>query len=300
VRTFLSVVIPTLNRRETLAYGLPALARQTWPASACEILLCDSGSTDGTGELVDELRIPNLRLLAGENLGRAAARNRGIREAQGDIVVFTDADILADADWLAEHARAHGAANRIAAVGCEVQVDSLEEYQGAVEDPRRRRRLHPDRRRRLSWLFFLTGNASVRRDDLTGAGLFDESFTGYGHEDLELGYRLEKIGLAIRYRPGAVNYHWHRQTFEARLEKMRLAGRSTVRFYQKHRDPWIKLRLGVNPLSRFLHGRLPETGRLVAACRRRHATSALCREIALQHAYLCGVRAALTRGEADW
>jgi GT2 family glycosyltransferase len=139
----------------------------------------------------------------------------------------------------------------------------------------------------------------VRRADLLRAGLFDEEFTGYGHEDLELGYRLEKIGLKIRYVPRAVNYHWHPLPFEERCEKMRLAGRSTVRFYRKHRDPWIELRLGVNPLSLFLHGRLPERGRVLRACRRREATSRICREIALQHAYLCGVRAARRHQEAE-
>ena len=47
----LSVVIPTFNRRETLAEVLPQLARQSLPSAQYELRLCDSGSTDGTKEL---------------------------------------------------------------------------------------------------------------------------------------------------------------------------------------------------------------------------------------------------------
>ena len=57
----ISVVIPTFNRRETLGTVLPLLAKQTLPPDQYELLLCDSGSTDGTRELVAELAIANLR-----------------------------------------------------------------------------------------------------------------------------------------------------------------------------------------------------------------------------------------------
>ena len=67
----LSVVIPTFNRRETLEVVLPMLARQTLSLEQYELLLCDSGSTDGTAALVEELAIPNLRhLRLTENPGR--------------------------------------------------------------------------------------------------------------------------------------------------------------------------------------------------------------------------------------
>jgi len=49
----------------------------------------------------------------------------------------------------------------------------------------------------------------VLRADLERVGRFDEAFTGYGHEDLELGYACSS-GISIEYAPEAVNYHWHR------------------------------------------------------------------------------------------
>lgn len=292
---FVSIVIPTFNRGPTLEHVLPTLSRQTYPRDSHEILLCDAGSTDGTRELVDAMGIPNLRFLSGENRGRSGARNRGIREARGEIVLFTDADILADERLVEEHARLYRSETGICAVGCEVQVDSLEEYVEVREHPEKGRRLHKRPKTETIWLYFLTGNASVPREALLEAGLFDEDFTGYGHEDLELGYRLQKMGLRIRYLPSAVNYHWHPVPFDERCKRKELSGASTVRFYRKHQDPRIKLLLGVNPVSMMLRRLISRDGRLLRICRRRATTSGLCREIVLQHHYLTGVKAALAQ-----
>jgi glycosyltransferase involved in cell wall biosynthesis len=290
---FISVVIPSFNRAETLKTVLPSLSRQTLSPDRYEILLSDSNSTDGTCTLLEELSIPNLRILRRRNEGRSGARNFGIDEARGDIVMFTDADIIADEHLLEEHLKFHRKFPGDAVVGCEVQVNTIEEYEKASKTPGLRRHLHPSSRKTLPWLYFLTGNASVTRKALLEAGKFDENFTGYGHEDLELGYRLVGMGLVIHYNPAAINYHWHPVGFEERCRKMRLAGRSTVRFYNKHRDPSIKLKLGFNPFSLFWHSILPEGGFLFRTCLRMSGTSAFCSEIILQHHYLSGIKEAL-------
>ena len=287
-----SVVVPTLNRCATLEHVLPALAAQTIAPEAYEILLCDTGSSDGTHDLVCRLAIPNLTVVPVDGGERAGARNAGIRVARGPIVLFTDADILADSRLVEEHVRAHELYTRSAVVGWESRVESLAEYCDVAAAPERRHRLHRPRARRLPWYFFLTGNASVERDLLVQAGGFDETFTGYGHEDLDLGYRLDRMGAAIVYHAAAVNYHWHPETFTTRCGKMELAGRATVRLFRKHRDWRILLRMGVNPLSLGLHALVPSGGRILGACEARGGSSAPCRAIALQHAYLCGVKAA--------
>ena len=287
-----SLVVATFNRRDTLQEVLPTLLDQTWPAEDYEILLCDAGSTDGTRELVEDLARPNLRFLPGADSGRGGARNRGIREARGQVVLFTDADILADRDLVAQHARLHALYPGHAVVGCEVQVSSLEEYRDFRTDPQAHAR-HKPTREFLPWHYFLTGNASVARETLLEVGLFDESFTGYGHEDLELGYRLLKKGLRIRYAAQAVNYHWHPVPFEEQCSKMRLAGRSTVRFYRKHRDFRIPLQMGMNPLSLGLHALLPEGGAVLRWLKSLTARSALARALVLQHHYVTGIKEAL-------
>jgi GT2 family glycosyltransferase len=190
----------------------------------------------------------------------------------------------------------------VAIVGCELQVASLQDYEEQRDKPQTRRPLHPPSRRRLSWLYFLTGNASVRRDDLLRVALFDESFTGYGHEDLELGYRLQKSGVELRYDPEAVNFHWHPVPYGEQLGRMRLAGVSSVRFYRKHRDVAVKAYLGMTPLSLALHSALSAAPPLRRAIERaaraqesprKNSWPFIARQIAYQYHYLSGVKSAL-------
>ncbi len=165
-----------------------------------------------------------------------------------------------------------------------------------------RRPLHPPARRTLSWLYFLTGNASVRRDDLLAIGGFDEDFTGYGHEDLELGYRLAKAGVELRYDASALNYHWHPVGYDEQKGKMELAGVSTVHFYRKHRDPAVMVNLGMTPVSLALHSMLDAATPLRRAIERAGASTEsprkntwpyVARQIAYQYHYLNGVKRAL-------
>ncbi len=286
----ISVVIPTLNRCDALERVLPSLADQTLPTDGYEILLCDAGTDDATAQLASRLRLRNARVLACPGLARGPSRNAGIRCARAGLVLFTDADIVAEPDLLERHLRAHERHPDSAIVGCEVRVDSLEELQAVRADPRGRRTLHPGWKRRLSWPFFVTGNASVSRDTLVRVGLFDDAITTYGHEDLELGYRLQHRGVAIRYEPDAVNYHWHPETLHARLAKMEASGRATVAMYRKHRDVRVLLRMGVNPVSWGVHAVLARHGG-IERWRRRAEASPLARTVVLQLAYVSGVKA---------
>ncbi len=288
----ISVVIPTYDRLETLREVLPTLLDQDLASSQYELLVCDSNSTDGTSEYLAQLREehPAVRHLPGAYGGRAAARNAGIAAARGEIVLFNDADILASPNLLSTHARRHRERTGIAVVGLEVQVGDLAEYAIKRDRPEVRGHLHPPSRKKLSWLYFLTGNASVRRADLLTAGGFDESFTGYGHEDLELGYRLTRMGIEILYEPEAVNYHCQSVAYEDQKEKMRLAGRSTARFYRKHPHLEVMLKLGMTPLSLGAHSLLTRFPHVLGFVDRRAERSRLARELVLQYYYVSGIK----------
>lgn len=288
----ISVVVATFNRQDTLREVLPTLINQTLPPDQYEILLCDAGSTDGTKEYVESLQAPNVKLLVGPNTGRGGARNRGIAAANGEIVMFTDADILADPNLLAEHLRFHEKYPGQAVVGCEVQVKTLDEYQEFRQDPQAHAR-HKATRRLLPWHYFLTGNASAPKALLLEVGCFDESFTGYGHEDLELGYRLIKRGIPIHYNPQAIDYHWHPVEFAEQINKMRLAGRSTVRFYRKHKDLRICLQMGMNPISLTVHAMVSEKGWLLTYLTKMAQHCPLAKEFVLQYHYVTGIKEAL-------
>ena len=245
----ISVVIPTYNRLDTLRHVLPSLVAQDLRRGAFEVLVADSNSNDGTREYIAAIATehPFVRHLPGAYGGRAAARNAGIAAARAPVVLFTDADIIASPDLLSRHLAHHGGSS-CAVVGMEVQVTSYDDYLAKRADRRKRDPLHGERAKRLSWLYFLTGNASVPKAELERVGRFDDGFTGYGHEDLELGYRLQRAGVPIVYEPRAVDYHWHPVPWDEQQRKYELAGRSTVRFYRKHPAWAVALRLGMTPL----------------------------------------------------
>ncbi len=291
----ISVVIPTYNRLETLRAVLPTLLAQDLPANSYELIVCDSHSNDGTREHVANVSAehPNVRHLPGPYTGRAMARNAGIAAAQSAVVLFNDSDILAAPDLLSRHLQHHRAAARVAVVGLEVQVKDLEDYAFKRDRPQERGYLHKPTRKRLPWLYFLTGNASVRRADLIAIGCFDESFTGYGHEDLELGYRLERSGVPIFYEPRAVNYHCQDVPHDDQKDKMKLAGRSTVRFYRKHPDFAVKLNLGMTPVSLGLHGALTHMPALLGYLDVRAPQSKFARDLVQQYYYVSGIKQAL-------
>lgn len=296
----ISVVIPTYNRLDTLQRVIPSLLRQTLDPSAYEILVCDSNSNDGTREYLASVNAehPNVRHLPGPYNGRAMARNAGISHADGSVILFNDSDIIADPELLDAHLRHHRAQRGIAVVGWEVQVRSFQDYEYKREHPAQRGSLHPSSRTRLTWLYFLTGNASARRDDLLRVGCFDESFTGYGHEDLELGYRLQKAGIRILYEPRAINYHWQDVPHEDQVEKMKLAGRSTVRFYRKHPHFAVMANLGMTPVSLGLHAALTKVPWLLGYFDRRAATSKFARDLVQQYYYVSGIKNALNEQQS--
>ena len=99
-----SVIICTYNRVAYLPRTLAALAAQSEPCQDFEILLIDNNSRDGTLEVCREFQYThpelNFRYMTESRQGLSFARNRGIDEAQSDILVFIDDDAFATPDYL--------------------------------------------------------------------------------------------------------------------------------------------------------------------------------------------------------
>ena len=205
---FVSVVIPTYNRRPILEKCLLALERQ----HACpeidhyEVVVVDDGSTDGTPDWLraEAQRFPHVRLIEQSHGGPAEGRNRGVDHAHGDVIVFIDSDLVVTDSFLSCHASS-------LVRSWEARGDRRCFTYGAVintanfEQPTAERHKLRD----LSWAYFATGNVAIAKEVLQRAGLFDTGFRLYGWEDLELGERLRRMGVQLIKCPAAVGYHWH-------------------------------------------------------------------------------------------
>lgn len=105
----ISVVICSLNRRDSLLLTLDSLEQQVW-SGTWEVLVVDNGGTDGSFDAVCQRASASpvpLRAVREETRGLSHARNRALREARGRAVVFVDDDVTCLEGWLAGHGQAY-------------------------------------------------------------------------------------------------------------------------------------------------------------------------------------------------
>lgn len=101
---FFSVVVPLYNKAQTVAATLTTALAQDY--RDFEIVVVDDGSSDGSGQRVEALGDPRIRMIRQSNAGVSVARNRGVEAAAGGWVAFLDADDLWDVDHLSRLASA--------------------------------------------------------------------------------------------------------------------------------------------------------------------------------------------------
>lgn len=226
-----SVVIPTYQRRTSLERVLTALARQEWPADALEVLVVSDGGDDGSVEMARTLSLPfDTRVLEQANQGPAAARNLGVANARHPFVLFLDDDVVPDPLLVAEHARGHGeAANRVV-IGPMLEPPVRLQPWVRWES----RRLAEQYRAMVAgewaptpWQLY-TGNASLRADWIRRAGGFDTSLLRA--EDVELGFRLERLGCEFVFNPAAAGLHYATRSYRSWIGAGYQYGRNDIVF----------------------------------------------------------------------
>lgn len=236
----ISVVLPTYNRLETLLRCLEALDQQSIGPARSEIVVVDDGSTDGTAEVISAR--PGVRYIRQpRNGGPAAARNAGVRAAQGTWVLFIGDDIIAPPELLEQHLAAHEAASgdHVAVLGYapwgqDQQVTPLMRYLFEGRSFQQFRYHAIADRDNVPFGFFYTCNLSVNRRFLLQHGLFDEEFRHAYGEDTELAYRLQRHGLRIVFRPEIVGHHYHPTSYASARRRTRVAGEVAVLMARKH------------------------------------------------------------------
>jgi len=239
-----SVIVPTRNRHQQLLACLDRLARQSILPQEFEVLVIDDGSTDGTADSIEGRRFPfALRYYRQDGAGPGAARNVGIEQAAGEIVLFIGDDILAHERLLEEHLLAHAAGHPgLAVLGhidwpAGASQNAVMEYVCGDAGLQFGYTLIP-KLSKLDHRFFYTSNISVRREFLVSAAragiAFDRRFRRAAFEDAEFAFRLMPRGLEITYRPEARAEHDHAMDLDQFAAREFGAGEMAVVFYRKH------------------------------------------------------------------
>lgn len=232
-----TVAICTWNRAAALRTTLEEFLCLAPTDFSWELLIIDNGSTDGTGAVAAEFDgLLPIKCFREETLGQSFARNRAIREATGDVVVWTDDDVLVDSQWL----------NELVHALCECSADFVfgrSRPHWATSQPSWFSPLHFGRFAILDYgdrpfvvsdprYTFYGLNFAATKTALASLGGFDETcgFTGNGGaagEDTDLCRLALERGMKVLYVPDAIVEHVipaHRTTKAFYRHRVRAAG----------------------------------------------------------------------------
>ena len=223
-----TVVVPYYQAPEALALTLAALEGQTYPRDLFEVVVVDDGSNPPLPPVSDSPLAVRVVHQPDLGFGLARARNTGARVAAGEILAFLDCDMMPEAGWLTAHARWHHAASDVVSIGFRAHVSeagldpaAVRSRSGSLADlfegrPAERPEwieFHMVRTADLTaWsedLFRVVtgGNFGISRRFYEQVGGFDETFTQWGAEDIEFGFRaFTRAGVLVPVREA---FCWH-------------------------------------------------------------------------------------------
>lgn len=248
----ISVVIPTYNRKDILLRTLESLIDQTYPKNKYEIIVVDDGSTEDIKGAVDDFvkasgcsPLPEISYLRQDpsKKGPAAANNLGIKAAKGTYILLMNNDVIADPRLIEEHMRYHQ--ETVQACGRTPQqfpqdiiVQGRVINTSSMDDLGKKHKGYTGGYSDFSFGYFTTWNCSLSKEILIKAGLFDEDFRNLCWEDVELGYRLRKMGIKQKNNPAAFGYHFRHEFFVKDIDWVRNKslnmGGNAVIYYKKH------------------------------------------------------------------
>lgn len=208
-----SVIIPTYNRAGRIGYCLEALRNQDC-VQAFEVIVVDDGSSDDTSQVLARYR--EVRVVSQANAGPAAARNHGVREAFGEIILFTDDDCEPFPNWLTEMLKPFDDPDVVGAKGIygTRQPELLARFVQIEYEDRYRMMA-----RQATIDFIDTYSAGFRRDRFIESGGYDPSFPVACCEDSELSYRMSARGWRMIFAQTAIVWHQHPATLRSYLRR---------------------------------------------------------------------------------
>jgi glycosyltransferase involved in cell wall biosynthesis len=223
-----SAIVVTYNRGSVLTHCIEKLLAQS--ADHYEVILIDDGSTDSTGNLMKKIKDKRFRYFRNkEKKGQPQARNKGIKHARGDIIIFVDSDVLVDKNFINDHINLHKKREKLIVQGMVRHIRKIEDYGKAnwkIDG--------------LCLAGLITQNVSVKKKHLIEAGGFDESFGNtMGYMDVEIGRRLKNdLSLKTIYAFRSC-LAWHFDGYETTdkinsiIKKSYERGKNSVRLSQK-------------------------------------------------------------------
>ena len=222
----ISVIICTYNRDKYIGQLLDSLAKNDYSEKNYEIILVDNNCTDNTRSICEEFAIKNANInfcyVEEHEQGLSAARNKGIKEAKGDIIIYVDDDAIVDPDYIRSYAEHfHSNPETMAAGG---PIEPLyETKEPSWMSPYTKALLtawmnYGDKVRKYpNGRFPGGGNAAYRKSVFDKVGLFNTELGRKGSallasEEKDIFDKMHQLGMQVLYLPSPVLHHIIPQT----------------------------------------------------------------------------------------
>ncbi len=240
----ISVVIPMRNAKHTIFACLTALNKQN--ERPYEVIIVDNNSNDGSYEMVlrNSEMFPNLNIIISSQIkkGPAAARNKGISLATGEIIAFTDADCMPEKNWIKNILTIFQEDGDIDVVGgIEYGFYPMSSSSGKLLSvswlppvERQQKSIIRCKKDFFSGKFIATFNAAFKREMLLKISGFDEKFCPAG-EDSDLWMRaLEHNANILVWAPNMIVGHNQDISFIELVKKMFNYGKTIAHLSKRH------------------------------------------------------------------
>lgn len=217
----LTAIICTYNRAKYIGGLLESVAKNDLAKSAYEIVLVDNNSTDNTREICEAFakahKDVQFRYVLEPEQGLSAARNKGIKEAKGDVIVYIDDDALVDTDYLRTYAEWFGAHPETMACGGPIEP-LYETKEPSWMTPYTKALL-------TAWMNYGDkvreypkgrypggGNAAYRKEVFDKVGLFNTALGRkggnlMGSEEKDIFDKMHSLGMQVLYLPTPILHH---------------------------------------------------------------------------------------------
>lgn len=227
--TTVSVILAVRNGEATLDECIRSLLLLDYPRERVEIIVVDNNSDDQTS-LILQNYASEIAVLHEPRQGPAAARNRGIAAASGEVIAITDADCVVHPRWIGNLVSplddrtvgvvggkilARRPCNRV-----ELYGEKIHDHRRAIEE--------------FVPAYAITMNWASRRETISSVGMFDETLLRGSGADMA--YRMQEAGYHIVYRDDALVYHRNESTLYGLMDEGFVHGRASVKVLSKERQ----------------------------------------------------------------
>ena len=231
-----SIIIPSLGRKILADVLESILINDKFAQISPEIIVIFNGEDTQKFSRKKFLKHSNIKFYNCKVPGCSAARNAGLSNAQGEIIIFLGDDTIPAKNWLETHYNFHiNSRNRNCVLLGQVKWHKKFAFRPFYKWLENGVLFNFRGLRNPNFRHFYTSNISLSRA-LIGREKFSKRFFGWGFEDTEFGYRLQKKGMLIDYDETCRVFHHHEQSLSKLLCSTEQARQNAKIFESLHSE----------------------------------------------------------------